>query len=121
MAPRKLSEKEQAAFAANPAFEQAAERESKQLLKKPDSSELLKLYGLFKVGCDEDVTEYQSGKKAPGMFDIKGKTKLGAWESTLEEGLTPEEAQARYIAFVEELKVKYGFDANKEPEVVGNS
>ncbi|KAI1122440.1 acyl CoA binding protein-domain-containing protein [Nemania abortiva] len=119
--PRELSEKEKAAFEANPAFEKAAERESKQLLKKPDSTELLDLYSLYKVGCDEDVTEYQKGDKAPGMFDLKGKAKLRAWEAVIKEGLTPEQAQERYIAKVEELKEKYGFDPNKEPEVVGSS
>ncbi|KAI0533605.1 acyl CoA binding protein-domain-containing protein [Xylaria digitata] len=118
--PRELSAKEKAAFAANPAFEKAAERESKQLLKKPDNNELLDLYGLYKVGCGEDVTEYQKGPKAPGMFDLKGKAKLRAWEGILAEGLTPEQAQERYIALVEELKTKHGFDPEKEPEVVGS-
>ncbi|KAI1276033.1 acyl CoA binding protein-domain-containing protein [Xylaria sp. FL0933] len=118
--PRELSAKEKAAFAANPAFEKAAERESKQLLKKPDNDELLKLYGLYKVGCGEDVTEYQKGPKAPGMFDLKGKAKLRAWEGIVEEGLTQEQAQERYIALVEELKKKHGFDPAKEPEVVGS-
>ncbi|KAI0869241.1 acyl CoA binding protein-domain-containing protein [Hypoxylon argillaceum] len=121
MAPRTLSEKERAAFAANPAFEHSAERESKQLTKKPDSTELLELYSLYKIGCGEDVAEYQTGDKAPGMFDLKGKAKLRAWENTLKEELTLEEAQQRYIALVEQLKGKYGFDANKEPEVVGSS
>ncbi|KAF2964443.1 hypothetical protein GQX73_g9136 [Xylaria multiplex] len=118
--PRELSAKEKAAFAANPAFEKAAERESKQLLKKPENNELLDLYGLYKVGCGEDVTEYQKGPKAPGMFDLKGKAKLRAWEAILAEGLTPEQAQERYIALVEELKTKHGFDPAKEPEVVGS-
>ncbi|KAI8945419.1 acyl CoA binding protein-domain-containing protein [Xylaria longipes] len=119
--PRQLSEKEKAAFAANPAFEKAAERESKQLLKKPDNNELLELYGLYKVGCAEDVTEYQKGPKAPGMFDLKGKAKLKAWEGIVDENLTPEQAQERYIALVEQLKTKLGFDPAKEPEVVGSS
>ncbi|KAJ2992460.1 hypothetical protein NUW58_g2163 [Xylaria curta] len=121
MAARGLSEKEKAAFAANPAFEKAAQRESKQLLKKPDTNELLQLYGLYKIGCDEDVTEYHKPPKAPGMFDLKGKAKLKAWEGLLEENLTPEQAQERYIALVEQLKAKLGFDPAKEPEVVGNN
>lgn len=45
MPPRELSDKEKAAFAANPAFEKAAQRESKQLLKLPNTDELLDLYG----------------------------------------------------------------------------
>ncbi|KAI1754061.1 acyl CoA binding protein-domain-containing protein [Xylaria castorea] len=119
--PRELSPKEKAAFAANPAFEKAAERESKQLLKKPDNSELLELYGLYKVGCGEDVTEYQKGPKSPGMFDLKGKAKLKAWEGIVDENLSPAQAQERYIALVEQLKTTHGFDPTKEPEVVGSS
>ncbi|KAI0966597.1 acyl CoA binding protein-domain-containing protein [Xylaria arbuscula] len=118
--PRELSSNERAAFAANPAFEKAAERESKQLLAKPDNDELLKLYGLYKVGTGEDVSEYQKGSKAPGMFDLKGKAKLRAWEGIIAEGLTAEQAQEKYIALVEELKKKHGFDPKKEPEVVGS-
>ncbi|KAI0905371.1 acyl CoA binding protein-domain-containing protein [Ustulina deusta] len=118
--PRELSAGEKAAFAANPAFEKAAERESKQLLKKPDTNELLDLYGLYKVGCGEDITEYKKPPKAPGMFDLKGKAKLKAWEGIVAEGLTAEQAQERYIALVETLKEKLGFDPKKEPEVVGS-
>ncbi|KAI1436318.1 acyl CoA binding protein-domain-containing protein [Xylaria sp. CBS 124048] len=120
--PRQLSDKEKAAFAANPAFEKAAERESKQLTKKPDNEELLELYGLYKVGCGEDVSDYQKGgSKAPGMFDMRGKAKLRAWEGIVDSGATPEQAQERYIALVEKLKEKYGFDPAKEPEAVGSS
>ncbi|KAI0521320.1 acyl CoA binding protein-domain-containing protein [Xylaria bambusicola] len=117
---KELSAGEKAAFAANPAFEKAAQRESKQLTKKPDNDELLALYGLYKVACGEDVTEYQKGPKAPGMFDLKGKAKLRAWEGYVAEGISAEEAQKRYIEKVEELKNKYGFDPAKEPEVVGS-
>jgi diazepam-binding inhibitor (GABA receptor modulating acyl-CoA-binding protein) len=34
-----------------------------------------------------------------------------AWKSVADTGITPEEAQTKYIELVEELKVKYGFDA----------
>ncbi|KAI1426488.1 acyl CoA binding protein-domain-containing protein [Xylaria sp. FL1777] len=114
--PRELSAKEKAAFAANPAFEKAAERESKQLLKKPENTELLDLYGLYKVGCGEDIKDAAT----PGMFDLKGKAKLKAWQEFVDQGLTAEQAQERYIALVEELKKKHGFDPAKEPEVVGS-
>ncbi|KAI1360486.1 acyl CoA binding protein-domain-containing protein [Xylaria arbuscula] len=117
---KELTAGEKAAFAANPAFATAAQKESKQLTKKPDNDELLALYGLYKVACGEDVKEYQSGPKAPGMFDLKGKAKLRAWEGYVNEGLSAEEAQKQYIAKVEELKTKYGFDPSKEPEVVGS-
>lgn len=45
MSPRELSPKEEAAYALNPDFKNAAERESKQLLKLPTTDELLELYG----------------------------------------------------------------------------
>ncbi|KAI8630467.1 acyl CoA binding protein-domain-containing protein [Xylariaceae sp. FL1651] len=117
-----LSENEKQAFAQNPAFDKAANRESKQLTSKPDTNDLLELYGLYKVGVNEDITPFRKGgKKAPGMFDMKGKYKLEAWEKIVSEGLTQDQAQERYIAKVEALKEKCGFDANKEPETVGSS
>ncbi|KAI0451558.1 acyl CoA binding protein-domain-containing protein [Xylaria acuta] len=120
--PRELSEKEKAAFAKSPAFEKAAERESKQLLKLPSHEDLLELYGLYKVGCDEDI----KGEKAfpqgrPSWFNMKGAKKYDAWAKLIEENVTPDEAIERYIAKVEEMKGKYGFDPEKEPEVVGSS
>ena len=50
----------------------------------------------------------------------QGKAKYNAWKKVAEEGTTAELAQERYIAKVEELKGKYGFDANKAPEAVGS-
>lgn len=49
----------------------------------------------------------------------QGKAKYNAWKKVAEEGITAEQAQERYIAKVEELKGKYGYDENKEPEAVG--
>ncbi len=57
--PRELSAGEKAAFAANPAFEKAAERESKQLLKKPDTNELLDLYGSSPLPASERERRYR--------------------------------------------------------------
>jgi diazepam-binding inhibitor (GABA receptor modulating acyl-CoA-binding protein) len=37
----------------------------------------------------------------------------------VDEGLTPEQAQEKYVALVELLKTKCGYDENKEPESVG--
>ncbi|KAI1158851.1 acyl CoA binding protein-domain-containing protein [Nemania serpens] len=122
MPPRELSDKEKAAFAANPAFEKAAQRESKQLLKLPNTDELLDLYGLYKVACDEDIKgpdAFPQGR--PSIFNLKGAKKYDYWAKILDEKLTPAEAQERYVAKVEELKEKYGFDASKEPEVVGSN
>lgn len=32
-----------------------------------------------------------------------------------------DEAKEKYVALVEEMKTKYGYDANKVPEAVGSS
>ncbi|CAI4210755.1 unnamed protein product [Parascedosporium putredinis] len=82
-------------MASNAAFQKAAE-ESKQLTSKPSNDELLELYALY-----------------------KGKAKKGAWQKIVDEGVTAEQAQERYIALVEKLKGTYGFDASKQPEAVG--
>ncbi|KAF4977586.1 hypothetical protein FZEAL_5900 [Fusarium zealandicum] len=91
------------------AFKTAVE-DSKKLTSKPDSTELLELYALYKVSNGEDF----STATKPG-----GKAKFNAWKDVVEDGITPETAQERYVALVEKLKEKYGYDANKEPEAVG--
>ncbi|TLD30683.1 hypothetical protein PspLS_02720 [Pyricularia sp. CBS 133598] len=94
---------------------QKAIADSKKLLKKPSNEELLELYGLFKVGTGEDISKAE----APGMFDLKGKSKKAAWQKIVDEGVTPEQAQEKYVALVEKLKTAYGFDEAKVPEAVG--
>ncbi|KPM35598.1 hypothetical protein AK830_g10969 [Neonectria ditissima] len=126
------------------AFQKAVE-DSKKLTAKPNNEELLDLYGmhlskptaasngppihlylmltrnffstaLYKIGLGEDVAK----APAPGMFDLKGKAKKNAWEKTAAEGYSPDIAQQRYVTLVESLKEKYGYDADKQPEAVGN-
>ncbi|KAL0933151.1 acyl CoA binding protein [Colletotrichum truncatum] len=96
------------------AFKQAV-IDSKKLTSKPSNDELLKLYGLYKIGTGEDFSKATK----PGMFDLKGKAKYNAWEKLADEGKTAEQAQEEYIALVNQLKEAYGYDANKEPEAVG--
>lgn len=43
------------------------------------------------------------------MLDITGKAKHRAWEKIVKEGVSPEEAQTRYVKLVESLKEKYGY------------
>ncbi|KAI5865156.1 acyl-CoA-binding protein [Durotheca rogersii] len=100
----------------SPAFVKAQE-DSKKLTSKPTNDELLDLYALFKVGNGEDFSKAEK----PGLFDLKGKYKYQAWQKLVDEGLSAEAAQERYVKKVEELKEKYGFDANKQPEAVGGS
>lgn len=51
----------------------------------------------------------------------QGKAKRKAWQKIVDEGVTPQEAQKRYVALVEKLKEKHGYDPNKVPEAVGSS
>ncbi|TPX18923.1 uncharacterized protein E0L32_011401 [Thyridium curvatum] len=97
------------------AFKQAV-IDSKKLTSKPSNEDLLEIYGLFKIANGEDITK----APAPGMFDLKGKAKKNAWQKLVDEGITPEQAQEKYVAKIESMKQTYGFDANKEPEAVGN-
>ncbi|KAL4927467.1 acyl-CoA-binding domain-containing protein [Aspergillus undulatus] len=86
------------------AFESAA-ADVKNLKAKPNDQELLELYGLYKVGNGEDF----AAATKPSAFDFKGKYKYNEWKKRVDEGLTPEKAQEKYIALVEQLKEKYGF------------
>lgn len=79
-------------------FEQAA-AEAQRLPQRPNNDTLLKLYALFKQATVGDV----SGKK-PGMFDLTGQAKYGAWEKM--KGTSKEQAMQQYIDLVEQLKTK---------------
>jgi len=53
---------------------------------------------------------------------LQAKAKYNAWKKVaVEDGLTAEEAQDKYVKKIEEMKEKYGYDANKEPEAVGGN
>ncbi|XP_078703233.1 acyl-CoA-binding protein-like isoform X2 [Branchiostoma floridae x Branchiostoma belcheri] len=81
-------------------FEKAAE-EVKTLKSTPTDEEMLEIYALFKQAKVGDVNTAR-----PGMLDFKGKAKWDAWEA--KKGMSQEDARAKYIAKVEELKGKYG-------------
>jgi len=51
----------------------------------------------------------------------QGKAKYKAWQKEIDAGTTPEDAETRYIALVEKLKEKYGYDEGKAAEPVGGS
>ncbi|OAA40765.1 Acyl-CoA-binding protein, ACBP [Beauveria brongniartii RCEF 3172] len=116
------------------AFEKAAE-DSKKLLGKPTNDELLELYGRGHLQRSRPRHVRHEGKshypshsppRGPGsatasmMQNIRGKAKKNAWQKVVDEGISAETAQERYVALVEQLKVKYGFDENKVPDPVGN-
>lgn len=71
-----------------------------KLPKKPNSDELLLLYGLYKQAT---VGDNSSAK--PGLMDFTGKAKWQAWED--QKGKSSEEAESEYIALVDELTDKY--------------
>ncbi|KAF3175861.1 hypothetical protein TWF106_011057 [Orbilia oligospora] len=78
----------------------AAAAAANAFTKKPSDDALLKLYGLFKQATVGDVNTDR-----PGMMDFKGKYKWDAWKS--EEGKSQADAEAEYIAYVEELKASF--------------
>jgi diazepam-binding inhibitor (GABA receptor modulating acyl-CoA-binding protein) len=49
----------------------------------------------------------------------QAKAKYNAWRAKVDDGISVEEAQEKYVAKIEEMKTKYGYDENKEPEAVG--
>ena len=79
----------------------SAQQRVKALTRRPSNDELLQLYALFKQGSEGDV----AGKR-PGMLDLKQRAKYDAWAAL--KGKSKEDAQARYVALVEELAKRYG-------------
>ncbi|CAB3408369.1 unnamed protein product [Caenorhabditis bovis] len=73
----------------------------KSLKASPSNDELLELYALYKQGTVGDNTTPK-----PGMLDLKGKAKWGAWDA--KKGTSQDDAKAAYIALVEKLIEKYG-------------
>nr|POE82421.1 acyl-coa-binding protein like 1 [Quercus suber] len=90
----------------SPAFEQAV-KDSRNLKAKPTNDELLELYALFKQGSQDPPFEQSP---VPGMFAITDKAKRSAWQKVHEKGTSAEEAQTQYVALVDGLKEKYGFE-----------
>lgn len=39
----------------------------------------------------------------------QGKAKRNAWQKLVDEGVTPQDAQKKYVALVESLKKKHGY------------
>ncbi|KAL9113005.1 MAG: hypothetical protein Q9227_002870 [Pyrenula ochraceoflavens] len=100
----------------------AAVKASKQLKAKPSNDELLELgrrilYALYKQTLQDPSFDKAT---APGMFDLKGKAKYNAWQKVVNDGVTPQQAETKYVQLVNSLKTKYGFDPNKVPEEVGS-
>lgn len=69
---------------------------TKKFTSRPSNEELLKLYGLYKQATEGDNTE-----ERPGGFDFKAAAKHNSWLNF--KGKSKEEAEAMYIALVEQL------------------
>jgi diazepam-binding inhibitor (GABA receptor modulating acyl-CoA-binding protein) len=79
----------------NEAFEQAATA-AKSLPERPDDSNMLQLYALYKQGSAGDV----EGDK-PSFFDFVGAAKYEAWEKLA--GTSSDQAQVQYVELVRKL------------------
>jgi len=90
-------------------FTQAA-TDSRKLTEKPSDGDLLQLYALYKQATQDPA--FESVTK-PGMFDLKAKAKYNEWEKIVKEGVTPEQAETKYIELVTKFKTEYKYDANK--------
>ena len=76
-------------------FEQAA-KDVQSLPERPDNDTLLRLYALYKLGSEGDVT----GPK-PGFFDFVGTAKYEAWAKL--KGTSQDEAMQKYVDLVGKL------------------
>ncbi len=70
---------------------------SKQLSERPDNATLLQIYALYKQASEGD-----NETKKPGMMDMVGRAKWGAWDEL--KGKSPEDAMQEYIDLIESLK-----------------
>ncbi len=79
-------------------FELAA-KESKGLKSKQDNETFLKLYSLYKLATEGDISP---DTPAPGMFDFVNKAKYDAWQKC--KGMSSEACMEEYIKTVDQLK-----------------
>lgn len=80
---------------------EAAAAAVKQLARDPSNAAKLALYALYKQATEGDV----QGRR-PGGFDLVGKAKYDAWAALA--GTAPDDARARYVAYVAELTAADG-------------
>ncbi|KAF2475672.1 uncharacterized protein BDR25DRAFT_212712, partial [Lindgomyces ingoldianus] len=61
------------------------------------------LYGYGKVA---DKADFATAPK-PGMFDIKRKAMHRRWKDVAATGISPQDAEKKYLQMAEDLKNKY--------------
>jgi len=81
-------------------FETAAQ-DVKNLKKRPDDEDMLRLYAHYKQATDGDVT----GER-PGAFAFVDRAKYDAWAKL--KGTDSTKAMEAYVKLVERLKKSYG-------------
>lgn len=52
---------------------------------------------------------FQGEQDADTSLPQQGKAKRNAWQKLVDEGVTPQDAQKKYVALVESLKKKHGY------------
>lgn len=75
---------------------EAAKKRVLELPEKPDNSVMLELYALNKQATIGDINIDK-----PAMFDFVAAAKYNAWSA--KKGISREEAQKKYIDYVESL------------------
>jgi acyl-CoA-binding protein len=75
---------------------EAAKARVMELKEKPSNDKMLELYALNKQATIGDINA-----EKPGMFDFVAAAKFNAWNA--KKGMNKEEAQQKYIDFVEGL------------------
>ena len=81
-------------------FEEAQEK-VKDLPQRPDNSELLMLYALFKQATEGD----NNGEQPSNPFDFAATAKFNAWKDIA--GKSKEDSEKEYIELVNQLLTKY--------------
>ena len=80
---------------------EAAAADIKNLKKRPDDEDMLRLYAQYKQATAGDV----SGER-PGAFDFANRAKYDAWAKL--KGTDSTKAMGDYVKLVERLKKTYG-------------
>lgn len=72
------------------------------LKAKPSQDDQLSLYAYGKVAKNLEIGE------KPGAFQLAAKAKYNKWNAVLEEKVTPEQAEQKYIALAKKLIADIG-------------
>ncbi|KAF1819666.1 uncharacterized protein K489DRAFT_383914 [Dissoconium aciculare CBS 342.82] len=91
-------------------FKKAVE-EVKKLKQSPTNEQLLTVYGLYKTAVNDPHFSAVKGNEPWSVNVTAAAQKWRAWKAVADTGITPEEAQKKYVDLVGELKERYGLEA----------